>query len=116
MHGQLMPSADLEIGLPERAVATQVAGTVFYERPAAFFGFNPPGHHVVVSWRRTALPIEEVVPILGRLGHIQVEGHVSIRAFFYCYPRTADLHSQLLRVEDVVRMDREFARIFAFLH
>ena len=115
VHRQLMPFADREIRLPVRAVASEVAGTILDERSAAWLRLDPPGHDIVVSGRWSSFPIEEVVAVLRRLGHVEVEGHVGVGSFFHGNPRSTDLHTQLLGVEDVVFVDCEFAGVFAFL-
>jgi hypothetical protein len=60
VHRQLMPPADRKIRRPFRTVEPQVSGTILDQRSAPFFGLDPPGHDVVIAWRRLPFPIEEV--------------------------------------------------------
>ena len=116
VHRQLMPLSAGEIRLPFRADAAKVTRAVFDLRPAAFFRLNPPRHHVVVSgWRRT-FPIEEVVAVFRRLGHIQIKRHVGIGSFLNGDLRPADLHAQLLRVEHVGFVNSELSGVLALLN
>src|SRR5882724_3388206 len=74
MHRQLVPFTDREVGFPVRAVAPEVARAIADQRSAARFRLDPPRHYVVPLRRRRSLPIEEIVAILRRLGHVHIEG------------------------------------------
>src|SRR5262249_20539418 len=65
VHREAMPFADAELVLPVDAVPPEIANTVLDRGASAFPRLDPPRHHVVVPRRRLALPVEEVVAILG---------------------------------------------------
>src|SRR6476660_3412573 len=111
-----MPSTGGELRLPLRAVAAEIPCTIANCGATRVFRLDPPSHDVVVARRRISFPVEEVVAVLRRLSHVHPERHVSIRAFSDRHLRSADLHSQLLRVENIIFMNRELAGILPLLN
>src|SRR4051794_33559429 len=108
-----MPFAGTKIRLPLRAIASEVSGTVTDDRSTALLRLDPPGHDVVVAGRRISFPIQEIVSVPRRLGHVHVKGHIGVGAFFDGHSGSANLHAQLLSVENVVLVDGELARVFS---
>src|SRR5262245_56673085 len=100
--------------LPENALPAEVASAVLDGSTCAvLLWFHPPRHHVVVTRRRAALPVEEVVAVLGGVLHVQVERHECVGPFLDGELRPVDLNAELLRVEYVVLVDREAAGVLA---
>ena len=116
VHGEFVPLAGREIGGPFGAVAAEVPGAVFNKGAAAVgFRFHPPSHDVVIAGRGVALPIEEVIAVLGRVGHVEGEGHIRVRALFDGDAGAAELDAELARIEDIVFVDRDFGGVFALV-
>ena len=67
----------------------------------------------MVARRRTALPIEEVVAILGGLFHIHVKRTEGVGPLLNRDLWPVDLRPQLLRVENVAIVNREPTGVFA---